>query len=177
MHIMHLDLSSASMSVTRSAPTPSTHPQRQETVIVDSPVIRIFGCLDHSERVTVVCHIHQVFPYFYFRPENVLDTTFASLEQVRTYLPSFHQKLEASLKSSGKQNVMRLEAVLRKSMYGYFRNDLVFVKVFMYKPQKIKHLVTGLEVIDTLAYTPMCICDMDLNQVEWGNSGRTNEHV
>ena len=145
MHIMHLDLSSASMSVVKPVPIPA-HPQRQQTMVVDCPVIRIFGCLDHSERVTVVCHIHGVFPYFYFRPENVLDTTFSSLEQVETYLPSFHQKLETSLKSSGKQHVVRLEAVRRKSMYGYFRNELVFVKVFMYSPQKIKHLVAGLEV-------------------------------
>ena len=134
MHIMHLDYYFSPMKVLGT-----------ET-IVDGPVIRIFGCLDRAERVPAVCHIHQVFPYFYFRPENVRDTTFSSLEQVKTYLPSFQKKLEAALKSAGKPSIVRLEAVLKKTLYGYFRNEMVFVKVDLYNPLKVKHLVAGLEV-------------------------------
>jgi hypothetical protein len=117
----------------------------------EHPIIRIYGCMNTltDERITSVCHIHQIYPYCYFRPENIHDTTFATITQVEKYLPSWEYKLNMALnatKSFKKKQIVKLEAVLKKTLYGYFANDKVFVKVTLYNPMMIKTLVRGLEV-------------------------------
>lgn len=88
-----------------------------------------------------------MYRYFYFRPENVRDTTFATISLVQSYLPSFKFKLENSLKKlNGQRVIYRLEAVQKKSMYGYFKEAVPFVKVSVFNPSSVKSLVKALEV-------------------------------
>lgn len=126
----------------------SLHDENQSIEVSDSPlpIIRIFGSTNYGQRA--VLHVHGYFPYLYFRPVNVNDRSFESVELVETYITQMKMKIEEELNkdSNYKSNkIHRINVEKHLSMYGYHQNPQVFVKVTMRDPSDIKKLVGLLE--------------------------------
>lgn len=128
------------------------HERREFVDALDSPlpVIRVYGSTHLGQRTVV--HIHGVQPYFYFRPADVNNTSFDEYEKVRQYLEPMGKRLHDELskfhhnRRKSRNFIHKMEVVMRTSLYGYYSDPKIFIKVSLRDPDDVKHLVKMLEV-------------------------------
>jgi DNA polymerase zeta len=136
--------------------------EKSETPV---PVIRIYGSTNQGHRI--LAHVHGFLPYLYFRPSNVNHTSFDNIAQVQSYLPALHHRLEDQFEKKRiaaihakreqqvdgimaevkpKRHIHHLETVSKLPFYGYWEQEKIFIKCFLYDPSDIKNLITIVEV-------------------------------
>ncbi|KAJ9085306.1 DNA-directed DNA polymerase delta [Entomophthora muscae] len=98
----------------------------EETVSASDskPLVRMYGIT--KESATVLCTVHNFFPYFYFPAPNGL---------VEDDIVKLHNVVEEFV---GKNTIQNIEVVDKQSIYGYYSGDLVpFIKMSVNNPRSI----------------------------------------
>jgi DNA polymerase zeta len=131
------------------------------------PVVRIFGSTASGERACV--YIHGAYPYLYFRPEDITDKDFTTLEKVTRFIEPMRWNIEKILNARRKAtaevaaaankdlnkkpwtskkfqtHVHKIEVVMKYTMYGFYPDKVPFVKIYLRNPQDINKVVAILE--------------------------------
>jgi len=111
------------------------------------PVVRIFGSTEEGQRAMV--HLHGAFPYFYFRPLNVLDNSFENEGETIRYLGHVEDRLNQEMgkkKQARRRYIHRLEYIRARQIYGFYPDPQGFIKVSIRDPSDMATLVSMLEV-------------------------------